>query len=187
MAGASSTGQMGSKIAPENIGPVSKEASDQYIDAMTKYLGDRDSAVAAFNGGLSAINTYIFPNLLLVSNHVINVQPVAPDYTIVYFFAVQFEGAPDEINRARMRACNLTQGPASFIGPDDFEIFERTQEGLKACEPEWCMINRGMHREVVEGEDLVGGTLTDDVVLRGIWRRYLQVMSSQRDHQVAGV
>ena len=103
-------GPNGEKLAPEIIAPVSKEAADQYIDAMTEYLGNRDSAVAAFNSGLSSLNTYIFPNLLLVSTMVTVVQPVAPNRTIVSLFAPQFVGAPDELNRARMRACNFDSG-----------------------------------------------------------------------------
>ena len=59
------------------------------------------------------------------------------------------KGAPDEINEARLREHEFGFGPAGLISPDDIEIMERNQLGVRARGNDWQFIGRGLHRDTV--------------------------------------
>jgi len=122
-------------------------------------------------------NLLIYPNLFLFESHIRVIKPVAVDQTVVVMQPTRLGGAPDDMNRARLRTHERFFGPAGFGAPDDVEVFVTSQTGMKASAVDWILINRGMHREtVVEGAH-IGGHTTDEAPQRAAYREWKRLMT----------
>lgn len=119
----------------------------------------------------------IFPNLILILNQFRVIQPVSVDETVIYYYPTLLKGAPDEINQRRLSETYLIHGPAGRVAPDDFEAYERNQEGFAARANEWLVLRRGLHREDREPGGAIAGHETDETTQRAIWRYYREVMT----------
>jgi phenylpropionate dioxygenase-like ring-hydroxylating dioxygenase large terminal subunit len=119
---------------------------------------------------------YVFPNFLYLMTHIRRVQPVSVDQTYVYYQPMFLNGAPDEINQARLRLHEFGFGPAGFISPDDIEIMERNQIGIQARGNDLSFIGRGIHREKTLSDGGTSGFTMDENHLRGMWRHYAKLM-----------
>lgn len=96
-------------------------------------------------------HTVFMPNLHLVNAcDVSSVRPIAVDYFEVYFFCAFLKGAPDELNEFRLRDTETRMGAAGYINPDDVEMFERMQDGMKQQVNPWKYMARGMTRERID-------------------------------------
>ncbi len=128
-----------------------------------------------------SVNVSIFPNLNLGSINVCEIHPIAVDRTRVVLRPVLLAGAPDAINRTRLRYHEIGSGPAGFVQPDDLEMFERIGQGLLADGVEWVNLDRGRDREVAgEGEHRIGD-ITDETPQRGQYRWWQQLMGAGHD------
>jgi len=105
-------------------------------------------------------------------------QPLAVDETVQHVTALQFAGAP-QLNERMLRQTIGSVGPAGFLLADDSEMYERNQRGVRARQPEWLTISRGMHRERIDADGHTIGYATDEVPLRAIWAHYLGLMSGR--------
>ena len=103
------------------------------------------------------------------------IQPLAVNQTEVSCYPTLLEGAPDEINLARLRSHEDFYGPASFGQPDDMEMFIRQSEGLKVEALEWLLYDRGMDREQTD-DDGTFSQLTDETAHRVLWAHYRRLM-----------
>lgn len=119
----------------------------------------------------------IFPNLILILNQFRVIQPVSVDETVIHYYPTLLKGAPDEINQRRLAETYLIHGPAGRVAPDDFEAYERNQEGFAARVNEWLLLRRGLHREDREPDGALAGHETDETTQRAIWRYYREVMT----------
>src|SRR6185436_10289925 len=99
-----------------------------------------------FGDGLS--NVLIFPNLALVRGDVRLIEPVSADETNLYQYPAVFVGAPDVVNRERIRWEVAAYGAAGMVGSDDAEAYERTQRALRPSRDEWVLLSRGLQHEV---------------------------------------
>jgi len=116
----------------------------------------------------------VFPNLMLLQNQVRVVRPIRVDRTDIHVQPALLEGAPEVINTMRLRMHEQFYGPAGGGNPDDGEMFERVQVGLRASVDPWLFIGRGRHREKVDDDGTRYGQMTDEFSQRGIlqeWRR----------------
>jgi fatty-acyl-CoA synthase len=120
---------------------------------------------------------FVFPNLLYVMTHIRRVQPVSVDETFAYYQPVFLKGAPEEINIARLREHEFGYGPAGFISPDDIEIMERNQIGIRAQGNDWLFVGRGAHRTKVLPDGGTVGYTMDENHIRGMWQHYTALMS----------
>ncbi|AJE46866.1 aromatic ring-hydroxylating oxygenase subunit alpha [Celeribacter indicus] len=121
------------------------------------------------------INLSIFPNLIFVGNQIMVPEPVAPDRTRVAFYLTMAPEAPEEVDLMRLR---VDEDFLSFGTPDDFEMFERVQEGLRVDEEEWIDISRGTGAGDVTGEDgLVTGTVASEAPMRAYLAEWKRLMS----------
>lgn len=121
------------------------------------------------------INLSIFPNLIFVGNQIMVPEPVAPNRTKVNFYLSLAPDAEEEIDLMRLR---VDEDFLSFGTPDDFEMFERVQEGLRVDEEEWIDISRGSGAGDVVGEDgLVTGTVASEAPMRGYLAEWKRLMS----------
>jgi fatty-acyl-CoA synthase len=121
---------------------------------------------------------FVFPNFLYVQTHIRRMQPVSVEETHVYYQPALLKDVPPEINGDLLRSHESSFGPAGFLSPDDIEIMERNQVGIRAQGDEWLFIGRGIHRERKLSD---GGTIGHDMdenQLRGLWRHYAQLMNA---------
>ena len=90
----------------------------------------------------SGMNLNIFPNLLIIGNQIQVLEPMSVGKTIVKWYSTTLEGAPDEINAARMR---MQEDFPSFGEVDDAAQFESCQQGMELVpEVEWIDMRRHM-------------------------------------------
>jgi benzoate/toluate 1,2-dioxygenase subunit alpha len=125
-----------------------------------------------------SMNISIFPNLNLGSINICEVHPLAVDRTRVVLRPLLLAGAPDAINRIRLRYHEIGSGPAGFVQPDDLEMFERIGEGLAAEHVEWLHLNRGRDRESARGGAHRVGHVTDETPQRGQYRYWRELMAA---------
>jgi phenylpropionate dioxygenase-like ring-hydroxylating dioxygenase large terminal subunit len=119
----------------------------------------------------------IFPNLFIAEIQLFVLQPLTVDHTVQHVTAIQFKGAPD-INRRLRQQTMGSVGPAGFLLADDAAMYERTQLGVQASNPEWLYLGRGRHRERLDENGYRIGDATDETPSRGIWRHYKSLMEA---------
>jgi phenylpropionate dioxygenase-like ring-hydroxylating dioxygenase large terminal subunit len=117
----------------------------------------------------------IWPNLFIAEIQIFVIQPLAVNETVQHVTALQFKGAPDFNRRLRQQTMGSV-GPAGFLLADDAEMYERTQLGVQASNPEWLYLGRGRHRERRDDRGYLIGDATDETPSRGIWRHYRSIM-----------
>ena len=117
----------------------------------------------------------IWPNLFIAEIQIFVIQPLAVNETVQHVTALQFKGAP-EFNRRLRQQTMGSVGPAGFLLADDAEMYERTQLGVQASNPEWLFLGRGRHRERRDDQGYLIGDATDETPSRGIWRHYRALM-----------
>ena len=110
------------------------------IEARSRRLGDDADAELDLAAG-NMVNLSLFPNLILVGNQLMVVEPLAVDRTRLHLHLVLADGADEEVNLLRLR---VDEDFVSFGTPDDLEMFERIQEGLSIPEVPWIDISRGI-------------------------------------------
>lgn len=119
----------------------------------------------------------IFPNLFIAEIQLFVLQPLSVDHTVQHVTAIQFKGAPD-INRRLRQQTMGSVGPAGFLLADDAAMYERTQLGVQASNPEWLYLGRGRHRERLDENGYRISDNTDETPSRGIWRHYKSLMEA---------
>jgi len=165
----------GATMAPPRHPP--SPARRAYVEMMERRYGAEKARQL-----LSTIPplVYVFPNLICIMTHLRRVQPVSVGETHVYYHPMLLKGAPPEVNEARLREHEFGFGPAGLISPDDIEIMERNQIGVRACADDWQFIGRGLHRDKILPDGGATGYTMDECHLRGMWQHYARLMN-QRD------
>jgi phenylpropionate dioxygenase-like ring-hydroxylating dioxygenase large terminal subunit len=146
-----------------------------YAGAMRAAYGQAQGDAVMIDG---TPHVMIFPNLFIAEIQIFVIQPLAVDDTVQHVTALQFKGAPD-INRRLRQQTMGSVGPAGFLLADDSEMYERSQRGVMAREPEWLYLGRGRNRERRDEQGYRIGHNTDEVTTRGIWRHYRALMENR--------
>ncbi|MSQ71599.1 MAG: hypothetical protein EXR27_09970 [Betaproteobacteria bacterium] len=158
----------------------------QYRESMHKVYGKERAEFLIRTGGNP--HAVFMPNLHLVNTSDLRViRPVAVDKFELYFFCAFLKGVPHELNEMRLRDVEDRTGPAGCINPDDVEMFERNQLGMRQALNPWKYMARGIVRERMD-EDLHtpepyrrGGTLvghlSDEVTQRAQLRWWAECLS----------
>lgn len=145
-----------------------------YVASMNATYGVDKAREIMING---TPHTMIFPNLFIAEIQLFVIQPLAVNETVQHVTALQFKGAPD-LNRRMRQQTMGSVGPAGFLLADDAEMYERTQLGVQASNPEWLFLGRGIHRERTDENGHLIGDATDETPSRGIWRHYRSMMEA---------
>jgi len=124
------------------------------------------------------LNISIFPTVNLGSINICEVHPLAVDRTRVVLRPLLLKGAPDDINRMRLRYHEIGSGAAGFVQPDDIEMFNRVSQGLASEEVEWIEMTRGKDREEVFSETHQVSQISDETPQRGQYRWWREMMSA---------
>jgi hypothetical protein len=157
------------------------EFDQSLIEGIARRIGSREEAEKLYAGGSPHI--MVFPNLMLLINAFRIIQPVKHDLTYVYYYPLSLKGASDELNRRRLKAHEMSFGPAGFINPDDADMQTRQQIGSSARvnEERYMFLMRGKHEERLAPDEFGVPSLVspqmNETTARGIWRHYKTVMS----------
>ncbi len=153
---------------------TSSERYPDYVASMARAHGDQSARQILIDG---TPHVMIFPNLFIAEIQIFVLQPRAVDDTVQHVTALQFKGAP-ELNRRLRQQTMGSVGPAGLLLADDSVMYERTQRGVQARDPQWLYLGRGLHRERRDEQGFVIGDASDEVPSRGIWRHYRQLMET---------
>ena len=134
------------------------------------------------------VNINIFPNLLILGNHIQVIQPVAVDETDLVWYGTaivdegnELGGAADDVNAIRLRT---QEGFPNFGEVDDAANFEQIQRGLEALEDEWVYMHRGLGvpgRVKTDARGVITAPATDEAFMREYikeWKRLMQARPS---------
>lgn len=131
------------------------------------------------------INLTIFPNLLILGNHIQVLEPVAVDETDTIWYGTAIvdgphlpEGLAADLNALRLR----TQENFPVFGEvDDLTNFEEIQKGLAVQEDEWVYMHRGMGiagRVRTDARGIVTAPATDEIFMRLYLQHWKELMKS---------
>lgn len=131
------------------------------------------------------MNINVFPNLLILGNHIQVLEPLAVDETATTWYGTAvvdeentLQGAADAVNALRMR----TQEQFPLFGEvDDLTNFEEIQTGLAAEEDEWVYMDRGLGLpgRFSEADGVITGPATDEIFMRETWKTYKALMRAE--------
>ncbi|MFT4211535.1 MAG: aromatic ring-hydroxylating dioxygenase subunit alpha [Microbacterium sp.] len=150
--------------------------TDELVDSLRR-RGLASREVLDLGTG-SMVNLNLFPNLIFVGNQLVVVEPVAVNRTRWSVYLLSAPSAPEETDLMRLR---VDEDFVSFGTPDDFEMFERIQEGLSIPEAEWIDTSRGAALDT-EDPEVVGvlmGDVATEAPIRGYLREWTRLMTEQ--------
>ena len=159
---------------------------EAYADEIRRCLGDGDAAGRALDLAASEpVNINVFPNLLILGNHVQVLQPVSVDETLSTWYGTavvdergELGGTVDRVNALRMRT---QEAFPNFGEVDDMMNFEQIQRGLGIEEDAWVYMHRGLGvpgRIDVDAAGIVTGPATDELFMRETYKEYRRLMKS---------
>ena len=64
-----------------------------------------------------------------------------------------------------------------MVGPDDLDCYRRMQQGLNSSISDWVDINRFNGKDSDEGDGMLTGQGTSDLVFRNQYKAWLEYMS----------
>src|SRR5579871_2109129 len=131
------------------------------------------------------VNINVFPNLLILGNHIQVIEPLAVDETSATWYATavvdeggELGGAARDVNALRMRT---QEAFPNFGEVDDAANFEEIQRGLQAQEDEWVWMHRGLgvpgRPRIVDG--VITAPATDEVFMREAMKEWKRLMSAR--------
>jgi len=164
------------------------EAAHPGMEAIAAEIRQRlgDGADRALDLAASEpVNINVFPNLLILGNHIQVLQPVSVAETQSTWYATavvdeagELGGAADLVNALRMRT---QEAFPNFGEVDDMMNFEQIQRGLAIEEDEWVYMHRGMGvdgRITTDADGTVSGPATDELFMRETFKEYKRLMIS---------
>jgi phenylpropionate dioxygenase-like ring-hydroxylating dioxygenase large terminal subunit len=159
-------------------GDVPAAAQNAYAEGLVRRLGKQRAAEV---NGDSDPHFSIFPNFnYLPPGQVRLIRPVSVDETHIYYFPALLKGAPDEVNRERIRRSGYMHGPSGLVAPDDIDVYERNQEAFKARKDEWLILRRGVRTQRRDEDGFLVGMAYEETTQRGLWSHYRRMMTQTR-------
>ena len=138
--------------------------------------GDAEAERYLDMGPGAGLNLNIFPNLLVIGNHLQVIEPLTVDSTALSWYGTTLEGVPEEINTLRMR---MQEDFPAFGEPDDLANFEEAQRGMVIPEMEWIDISRGVGTGILTTDErgVVKGPVTFEHDIRGYFQEWTRLMT----------
>ena len=165
------------------------EAAHPGMEAIAAEIRQRlgDAADRALDLAASEpVNINVFPNLLILGNHIQVLQPVSVAETFSTWYATavvdaagELGGAVDLVNALRMRT---QEAFPNFGEVDDMMNFEQIQRGLAVEEDEWVYMHRGLGipgRITTDAAGMVSGPATDELFMRETFKEYKRLMIAE--------
>ena len=127
----------------------------------------------------AGFNLNLFPNVAMSMSFFRVLQPVSVTETEIRHLALGLDGAPEVVNRERLRIHEHFQGPFGFGTTDDSEAWDRVQRGAAAGPGLPIMVNRGLGREQDELKGRVSHA-TDETGMREAYTMWKAMMTDVR-------
>jgi len=132
------------------------------------------------------VNINVFPNLLILGNHVQVLQPLSVSETATTWHATMVTDADDTLGEEATAAINTLrmrtqEGFPSLGEVDDLTNFEEIQRGLSVCEDEWVYMHRGLDipgRVKRAADGTVSAPATDEVFMREYIQEWKALMAA---------
>ena len=131
-----------------------------YMDKMVAAYGqERAEKILSQNRH----NTTVYPSFTLKDAvQVARVcRPIAVDKTLVESWHFRLVGAPEEMLHRSITYSRLINSPASMVGPDDWDVYQRMQHALHSDSAQWVDMRRFMGRDKPEGKHTVSPGTSD--------------------------
>ena len=158
---------------------------EHYEQKLRAKLGDKADRALDLAAS-EPVNINVFPNLLILGNHIQVLQPTAFDETETTWYGTaiadengEFGDVVEDINALRMRT---QESFPNFGEVDDLTNFEQIQVGLAAEEDEWIYMHRGLDipgRVRVEADGTLKAPATDEVFMREYMKEYKRLMMAE--------
>lgn len=148
-----------------------------YVEAMEAAYGKERAAQIL---GDVRHNTMYFPNIMVKGPiQTLRVfKPIAVDKTLVESWTFRLVGAPDLLFARTCMYNRLINSPASIVGHDDLEVYERAQQGLQSDGRDWVNLGRWFDRTEGQGSaQVVRGT--SEAQMRNQFRAWIRFMGAQ--------
>ena len=161
------------------VAAMDHPAFAEYRAALARRLGPEATARVL---GERRFNSIVYPNCSFMSQfrQLRIVHPIAVDRTIVYAYSFRLKGAPERMFHDTVAFSNVVNGTASPILTDDLEVYERTQEGLRARGSDWVFLGRGLGGDQPDREGtLRGRTGTSEIHIRNQLAAWLEYMTAE--------
>ncbi len=158
----------------------------EYHAAMVAAYGEaRTREIYAFN----THNVLFYPSLTIkcAVQNIRVIRPISVNKFIVETWSFRLKGAPESMLQRTLLYSRLINSAMGMVGPDDLEVYRRTQEGLASPSNEWVEFHRQYGRDKVLEDRIVGGG-TSDLDMRtqyGAWKAYME--GSIFEAKVSGV
>ena len=127
-------------------------------------------------------NTTVYPSFTIKDAvQVIRVvRPIAVNKTLIQSWHFRLKGAPDQLLHRTITYSRLINSPASMVGPDDWDVYARMQEGLRSSAAEWV----DMHRYLGQDQELAEAGMkkapgTSDLSVRNQYQAWLEYMTAE--------
>ena len=126
-------------------------------------------------------NTIVYPSMTVKGpiQNIRIVRPLAVNKSIIEAYSFRPVGAPDKLMQRNILYSNLVNSPASMVGNDDAEMYERLQRGLLTEAQEWIDTHRFLNddKEVEPGVRIAPGT--SDLSFRNMYKAWRDCMSQE--------
>jgi hypothetical protein len=125
-------------------------------------------------------NTTVYPSFTLKDAvQVARVcRPIAVDKTLVESWHFRLLGAPEEMLHRTITYSRLINSPASMVGPDDWDCYERMQDSLQSESAHWVDMRRFIGQEKPEG-DVTVSPGTSDQASRNQYKAWNEYMTGE--------
>lgn len=128
-------------------------------------------------------NTTVYPSFTIKDavQVVRVVRPIAVDKTLIQSWHFRLKGAPDELLHRTITYSRLINSPASMVGPDDWDVYARMQQGLHSDSVEWVDMHRymGADTDVQGHQGMKTAPGTSDLSVRNQYQAWLQYMCEE--------
>jgi phenylpropionate dioxygenase-like ring-hydroxylating dioxygenase large terminal subunit len=128
-------------------------------------------------------NTTVYPSFTIKDAvQVIRVvRPISVDKTLIQTWHFRLKGAPEELLHRTITYSRLINSPASMVGPDDWDVYRRMQDGLHSQSADWVDMHRYMGQDQpVEGhEEMTSAPGTSDLSVRNQYQAWLNYMCKE--------
>nr|XP_061812134.1 biphenyl 2,3-dioxygenase subunit alpha-like [Nerophis lumbriciformis] len=147
----------------------------EYLERMEQRHGqERTEEILSYNKH----NTLVYPSCTIRDGiqSVRVVRPISPNETILESWTFRLKGAPQTMLDRTLRYSRLINSPASLVGPDDMNCYDRIQESADAGAIEWIDLHRHFGRETGDAhrQTAVG---TSDLAIRNQYAAWLTYMT----------
>ena len=147
----------------------------EYVARMIERWGSEEEAYETIRQSRD-VHLHVWPNLQLIGSEIRVIRPLSSGYTEVFGYPSMLVDVPDGINERRLRGYEWFNTVAAFGTPDDREVFERNQVGLKNDKQPWMVLSRGLGDSEVREDGVVVGNITDEVTQRSQLRQWAKAM-----------